>query len=82
MSTSIDQAFVRQYESEVHHLFQRQGGILRPTVRTKDNVNGKSTTFQRIGTGTADHESASRRDHPDEPGPQQRGVLPGGLLCG
>jgi capsid protein len=53
MSTSIDQSFVRQYEAEVHHVFQRQGGILRPAVRTKDNVVGKSTTFQRIGTGTA-----------------------------
>lgn len=53
MSTSIDQAFVRQYEAEVHHLFQRQGGILRPACRTKDNVVGKSTTFQRIASGAA-----------------------------
>lgn len=53
MSTSIDQAFVRQYESEVHHVFQRHGGILRPTVRVKDNIVGKSTTFQKIGKGTA-----------------------------
>lgn len=53
MSTSIDQAFVRQYETEVHHLFQRQGGYLRPAVRTKDNVKGKSTTFQKIGKGVA-----------------------------
>ena len=53
MSTSIDQAFVRQYEAEVHHLFQRQGGYLRATVRTKDSVKGKSTTFQKIGKGVA-----------------------------
>lgn len=53
MSTTIDQAFVRQYESEVHHLFQRQGGYLRPTVRTKDNIVGTSTTFQKIGKGVA-----------------------------
>lgn len=53
MATSIDQAFVRQYEMEVHHLFQRQGGYLRAAVRTKDNVKGKSTTFQKIGKGTA-----------------------------
>lgn len=53
MSTSIDEAFVRQYESEVHHLFQRQGGYLRPAVRTKDNIVGKSTTFQKIGKGVA-----------------------------
>ena len=40
-------------EQEVHHLFQRQGGYLRPAVRTKDNVKGSSTTFQKIGKGTA-----------------------------
>ena len=53
MSTTIDQAFVRQYESEVHHLFQRQGGYLRPAVRVKDNIVGSSTTFQKIGQGIA-----------------------------
>lgn len=53
MSNTIDNAFIRQYEREVHHVFQRQGGILRQTVRLKDNVVGSSTTFQKIGTGTA-----------------------------
>lgn len=53
MSTTITAAFVRQYESEVHHLFQRQGGLLRMAVRTKSNVVGSSTTFQKIGTGAA-----------------------------
>ena len=53
MSTTIDTAFIRQYESEVHAVFQRQGGYLRPTVRTKDNVRGTSTTFQKIGKGVA-----------------------------
>ncbi len=53
MSTSIDQSFVRQYESEVHAVFQRQGGYLRPSVRTKDNVKGTSTTFQKVGKGVA-----------------------------
>lgn len=53
MSTSIDTAFIRAYERDVHHIFQREGGILRPTVRVKDNIVGKSTTFQKIGSGTA-----------------------------
>lgn len=53
MATQITNSFVRQYESEVHHLFQRQGGYLRQSVRTKDNVQGSSTTFQKIGKGTA-----------------------------
>lgn len=53
MSTSIDTAFVRQYEGVVHHVFQHRGGLLRPTVRLKPDVVGKSTTFQKIGSGTA-----------------------------
>lgn len=53
MSTTIDQSFVRQYEGEVHEAFQRRGGYLMPTVRAKMNVVGKSTTFQKVGKGTA-----------------------------
>ena len=53
MSTSVSTAFVRQYEAEVKHVFQRQGGILRDTVRLKTGVVGSSTTFQKIGKGTA-----------------------------
>lgn len=53
MSTSIDTSFVRQYERDVHHEFQRFGGYLRQTVRMKTDVVGSSTTFQKIGSGTA-----------------------------
>ena len=53
MSTSIDLAFVRQYEKKVHLVFQRTGSYLKSTVRFRPNVLGSSTTFQKIGTGTA-----------------------------
>lgn len=53
MSTSIDQSFIRDYDALVHEVFQRRGGILRSCVRTKDNVVGTSTTFQKVGKGTA-----------------------------
>ncbi|MCS6877481.1 MAG: phage capsid protein [Geminicoccaceae bacterium] len=53
MSTSIDQAFVKQFEREVHAAYQRQGSKLRPTVRTKNNVRGSTTVFQKVGRGTA-----------------------------
>ena len=53
MSTSIDNAFIRQYEADVHDVFQREGGYLRPAVRMKTGVVGKSTTFQKAGKGTA-----------------------------
>ena len=53
MSSSISTSFVRQYEKDAHHVFQREGGILRQTVRVKTGVVGSSTTFQKIGKGTA-----------------------------
>jgi hypothetical protein len=53
MSTTIDQAFVKQFEREVHEAYQRQGSKLRTTVRVKNGVRGSSTVFQRIGQGAA-----------------------------
>jgi hypothetical protein len=50
---TIDQAFIKQYEAEVHEAYQRQGSKLRGTVRTKSGVQGSSTFFPRVGTGTA-----------------------------
>lgn len=56
---SIDEAFVRQYESELHNYFQRMGSKLRNSVRTRMNVKGKSTTFQTYGTATATQKTRS-----------------------
>ncbi len=53
MSASIDQSFIKQYAAEVHEAYQRQGSRLRPMVRTKTDVRGASTVFQRVGRGTA-----------------------------
>jgi hypothetical protein len=53
MSASIDQAFVKQYQAEVQEAYQRQGSKLRPTVRSKTDVRGASTVFQKVGRGTA-----------------------------
>ncbi len=53
MSTTIDQAFIRQYEADVHHVFQRQGRVLLNPLRHKANIIGSSTTFQKIGKGVA-----------------------------
>ncbi len=53
MSTTIDNAFVKQFEREVHESFQRMGSKLLSTVRSKNNVEGSSTTFQKIGKGVA-----------------------------
>lgn len=53
MATSITVSFTRQYEREVHEIFQRQGSFLLQAVRRKSNIKGKSTTFQVIGKGAA-----------------------------
>ena len=53
MSTSVDTAFVRQYEREVHEVFQRSGTFMLQATRWKSSVVGKSTTFQKVGKGIA-----------------------------
>lgn len=53
MSNTIDEAFIRQYETDVHMVFQRQGSYLLSSIRHKPNVLGKSTTFQVVGKGAA-----------------------------
>jgi hypothetical protein len=53
MSLSIDQAFVKQFEREVHEAYQRLGSKLRHTVRVKNSVQGSSTVFQKVGKGNA-----------------------------
>ena len=53
MSITIDQAFSKQFEREVHEAYQRQGSKLRATVRVKNGVRGSSTTFQKVGKGAA-----------------------------
>ncbi|MCB1682713.1 MAG: hypothetical protein KDI65_12375, partial [Alphaproteobacteria bacterium] len=57
MSTTLDQAFIKQFEREVHEAYQRQGSKLRNTVRTIGNVNGSSAIFQKVGKGTASTKS-------------------------
>lgn len=53
MSTQVPNSFVRQYEKDVHDIFQMEGSVLKPTVRFKSDVIGESTTFQRAGKGVA-----------------------------
>ena len=53
MSTSVDTAFIKQYEARAALVFQREGSSLLPSVRNKPGVVGSTTTFQRLGTGVA-----------------------------
>ncbi len=53
MSFEVSNSFVRQYERDAHEVFQREGSLLRNSVRYEPNVEGTSTTFQRVGKGRA-----------------------------
>ncbi len=57
MSTSVSTAFVKQFEREVHEAYQRMGAKLRGAVRSIPNVQGSSTTFQKVGKGIASTKS-------------------------
>lgn len=57
MSTTLDQAFVKQFEREVHEAYQRMGSKLRNTVRSQNNVRGATTVFQKVGKGVASTKS-------------------------
>jgi hypothetical protein len=59
MSVQISNAFVKQFEREVHTAYQRLGSKLRPAVRNATNVKGSSTTFQRVGRGVATTKSSN-----------------------
>jgi hypothetical protein len=53
MSLDISNAFIKQFEREVHEAYQRMGSKLRDTVRVKNNVIGASTIFPIVGKGAA-----------------------------
>ena len=57
MANTIDVAFIKQFESEVHMAYQRMGSKLRNTVRTVGNVAGSTVRFQKIGSGSASTKS-------------------------
>lgn len=57
MSTSISQAFIKQFEAEVFQAYQRMGSKLRGAVRNKSGVIGSSTVFQKVGKGVASTKS-------------------------
>ena len=65
MANTIDQAFIKQFETEVHMAYQRMGSKLRNTIRST-NVPGSTARFQKIGTGTASTKSRNGNVTPME----------------
>ena len=66
MASTIDVAFIKQFESEVHMAYQRMGSKLRNTVRMANNVTGSTVRFQKIGTGVASTKSRNGNVTPME----------------
>ena len=66
MANTIDTAFIKQFETEVHMAYQRMGSKLRNTVRTAGNVRGSVVRFQKIGVGVANTKSRNGNVTPME----------------
>ncbi len=66
MANTIDTAFIKQFETEVHMAYQRMGSKLRGTVRTAGNVRGSVVRFQKIGVGIANTKSRNGNVTPME----------------
>lgn len=50
-STSVDQAFAKQFGEEVHQAYRRMGSKLRNTVRAKNGVQGTACSFNKVRSG-------------------------------
>jgi len=65
MANTIDTAFIKQFESDVHLAYQRMGSKLRNTVRTT-NATASVVRFQKIGSGVATTKSRNGNVTPME----------------
>ena len=65
MANTITNAFIKQFETEVHMAYQRMGSKLRNTIRST-NVSGSTARFQKIGTGSATTKSRNGNVTPME----------------
>lgn len=63
MASTIDIAFVRQFEDNLRHLSQQQGSRLRETVM-QEMVTGKSHDFERLGKTAALPDTTRHGDTP------------------
>jgi hypothetical protein len=65
MANTITEAFIKQFETDVHLAYQRMGSKLRNTTRTT-NVTGNVARFQKIGAGSASTKSRNGNVSPME----------------
>ena len=53
MATTVPVSFIEQYEAEVKQAYQREGSLLRNTVRTRSQVGAERIYFPKLGKGKA-----------------------------
>jgi len=57
MSDTIDQAFLTEFQDDVHLAYQQFGSKIRNTCRLKTNVKAETCRFQVYGSGVAGQKS-------------------------
>lgn len=53
MSTTVPVSFIQLYDAEVKAAYQRQGSLLRGTVRTRTQIGAERIYFPKLGKGVA-----------------------------
>lgn len=53
MSSTVENSFIRLYESEVKAAYQREGSQLKDAVRVRDQVGAERIYFPKLGKGHA-----------------------------
>jgi len=53
MSSSVETSFIQLYEAEVKAAYQREGAMLRKTVRERTQVGAERIYFPKLGKGVA-----------------------------
>lgn len=53
MATTVPVSFIEQYEAEVKQAYQREGSLLRNTIRTRSQVGAERIYFPKLGKGKA-----------------------------
>lgn len=53
MSASVNTAFIQQYDAEVKAAYQREGSLLRGSVRTRTQVGAERIYFPKLSKGNA-----------------------------
>ncbi len=75
MSNEITVARVQKFKSDVIHLAQQKGSVLREFVQLKEDVVGKSTFFERVGPRDMEDVSTRHAASPQRDTPHSRRMV-------